>query len=319
MHPSLVILAAGLSRRYGPLKQLAPAGPGGEALLDYTLYDAARAGFAHAVFVVSDGGRDEVKGHVERLTNGVMKCTFTVQRLTCLPAGFASPADRVRPWGTGHALLAAESVVDGPFLVLNADDFYGRGTIEAMAAHLQSVRAGGATDFAMPAYRLDRTLASSGGVSRAICEVAPHGQLTGVQELLDVRCVAGATHGRPALGGNPLTLSGDEQVSMNIWALTPRIFPLLRDRLSDFLDSRCSDPDAEFYLSAAIDALIRAGSITVRVIPTQERPFGVTFAEDLGPCAQRIEDLISRGEYPLDLATAFAGMAAHNAQESTCG
>ncbi len=135
MKPSLVILAAGLSRRYGSLKQLATVGPGGEALLDYTLYDAVRAGFGDAVFVVSDGGRDEVKGHVERLTGNVMKCTFMVQRLTDLPGGFAPPADRVRPWGTGHALLAAESGVEGPFVVLNADDFYGRGAVEAMAAH----------------------------------------------------------------------------------------------------------------------------------------------------------------------------------------
>lgn len=318
MKPSLVILAAGLSRRYGSLKQLAAVGPRGESLLDYTLYDAVRAGFGHAVFVVSDGGRNEVKRHVQRLTGDAMKCTFVVQRLTDLPGGFTAPADRVRPWGTGHALLAAQPVVDRPFVVLNADDFYGRGALEAMAAHLRSLGDTGANEFAMPTYRLDRTLASAGGVSRAICQVAPDGRLTGVQELLDVRRVAGTIQGRPALGGKPLTLSGDEQVSMNIWALTPAIFPLLRERLSDFIDTRSSDPEDEFYLSAAIDALIRAGSITVQAIPTQERAFGVTFAEDLGPCAQRVADLISLSEYPHDLATAFAGMAAHNAQESTC-
>ncbi len=318
MNPSLVILAAGLSRRYGSLKQLAPVGPGGEALLDYTLYDTVLAGFAHAVFVVSDGGRDEVKRHVECLTGDAMKCTWVVQRLTDLPGGFASPAERVRPWGTGHALLAAESAVDGPFVVLNADDFYGRGALEAMAAHLRSLPDGRANDFAMPAYRLGDTLASAGGVSRALCEMTPDGQLTGVRELLDVRRVAGTIRGLPALGGKPLRLSGNERVSMNIWALTPTIFPLLRERLSDFIDTRGSDPEAEFYLSSALDALIRAGSVTVRAIPTRELTFGVTFAEDLGPCAQRVADLISRSEYPHDLGTAFAGMVAHNAQESTC-
>ena len=318
MNPSLVILAAGLSRRFGALKQLAPVGPKGEALLDYTLYDARLAGFQDAIFVVSAEARDEVTHHVQRVIGTTMSCTFVVQRLDELPEHVSPRPDRARPWGTGHALLAAEPNVGGPFVVVNADDFYGRGPMEAMATHLRSLGEDGTTGFAMPSYRLEDTLASSGGVSRALCEVAEDGRLLGVQELHDVRRVGGAIQGRRALDGTPLTFDGGEPVSMNMWGLTPVIFPLLRERFSGFLDARGSNSEAEFYLSTAIDGLIRGGDITVRGIPTRECPFGVTFAEDRDPCARRIAELISQGEYPHDLRQAFADMGNDNAQESTC-
>lgn len=318
MNPRLVILAAGLSRRFGSLKQLAPVGPGGEALLDYTLYDAARAGFSGAVLVVGEAGREEVAGHVSLLTGGALPCSFVVQDLNDLPGGFRPPDGRVRPWGTAHALLTAEPFVDGPFVVLNADDFYGRGVIGSLGAHLRSLDNIRATDFAMPAYRLADTLSEAGGVSRAVCEVDGGGWLVGVQELLDVRREDDSIRARRPNTAETVTLTGAEPVSRNIWALTPAVFSLLREQLADFLTVRGSDREAEFYLSSAIDGQIRAERATVRVHKAESPAFGVTFPDDVGPCAERIAELVAAGAYPGDLREAFTRMAAHDGQESTC-
>jgi hypothetical protein len=300
--PILIVLAAGFSTRYGGDKQLEPVGPGGEILLDYGIYDAARAGFAEAVIVTRPELEPALRDHLGGIFGRVIAIRIVEQRLEQLPRGYSLPRDRRKPWGTAHAVLAARHEVRAPFVVMNADDFYGAAAFRLLAEHLRRVPGSGRPDFAAAGYRLRDTLSPHGGVSRAVCEVDAAGYLWGVAEVKRIREVAGELRGETVVGES-VELSGDEIVSMNLWAATPVAFELLEPDFERFLRERGDDPEAEFLLSTSVNDHIERGEMRVRVIPTPGPWLGMTFEEDRPYVVSRIHGLVEAGEYPKELAT----------------
>lgn len=285
----LVILAAGMGSRYGGLKQVDPMGPGGETVLDYAVYDARRAGFRRVVFVIRRDFEDIFRAKVGARCARILDVDFAFQELTDLPTLVLNArslgSERQKPWGTGHAVWCARRQVQGPFAVINADDFYGEDSFRQLAAFLQA--GGPPTRYAMIGFRLDQTLSEHGAVSRGVATVA-NGRLVGLEERTGIQ-TADVGHGK---------LRGDEIVSMNCWGFTPAVFPQLEGGFAQFLRERGTDPKAEFYLPAAISALVAAGQAEVRVLPTQARWFGVTYREDRHRVVAAIDDLIRGGGYP---------------------
>ena len=293
---TLVILAAGRARRYGRLKQLEPVGPHGEALLDYGIVDALGGGFARIVLVVPPGMEERFHSHLEQYFGSALDVTCVAQRLDDVPAGCTVAPDRVKPWGTAHAVLATRPLLTGPFAVANADDIYGREAFEALAHHLNARPA----EAALIAYRLDQTLSQHGGVSRGICQVDAAGYLREVVEVLDVRREPPALVGQRTDGG-PLTLRGDEPASMNLWGF-PATTPSALDRLwRAFLERHATDASAEFLLSTAVQRLVADETVRLRVIRTAGRWFGMTFLEDTPDVKRHIARRIARKQYPRDL------------------
>ncbi|MGD8277721.1 MAG: NTP transferase domain-containing protein [Gemmatimonadota bacterium] len=292
MKPSVVILAAGASRRYGRLKQVEPVGPGGEAVLDFGIRDALDAGFGRIILVVRAEIEDVVRDHLTRVWPGR---SFEFVHQAVEVAG-----GRTKPWGTGHAVLAVEAAMQGPFAVMNADDFYGRRSFEALARALS-----GAADasFSVVSWELRKTLSEHGGVARAVLVTDRAGGLERITELVDVRERGGRIEGR-SVGGPRRVLSGRERVSMNLWGFTPAVFPLLRDLFASFRAERSEDPDAEFLLSDAINVLIERGMARVGVLATDEEWMGVTWAEDRPRVARRLAEMAAAGRYPVPLGGA---------------
>lgn len=304
-HPTLVVLAAGLSTRYGGSKQLEPVGPDGEALLDYAVYDALSAGFGDVVLVVSSSNEADL---VERFRDrfGIAIPLRTVVQSTGRLASGLRPPSRVKPWGTGHAVLCLEGTVDGPFAVANADDFYGRGAYRALTAHLTSPDHAG--EQCVVGYRVDSTLSEHGGVSRAVLEADDDGKLVSIEEVLGLEKAGdGAIFGRTTAGA-ARAFDGDARVSMNLWGLTPDLFGPLDERFGIFVDRFGDDPRAEFYLSDAVGALVVSGELTVRVTETDDRWLGMTFPADRGQVRAGIRALVEAGEYPASLRSAVRVM-----------
>jgi hypothetical protein len=277
-----------MGSRFGGLKQVEPVGPSGEAILDYAIFDAIRAGFGRAVFII----RRELEADFTRVVTakyaGRIEVGLVFQSLDDLPPGFDVPAGRTRPWGTGHAVWCARSAVNGPFAVVNADDFYGASSFGALAAFLAGASR---TRFALVGHRLSRTLSESGTVSRGVCRVDA-GRLVSITEEREIS--AGSV-------GPGLRFSGDEVVSMNQWGFTPTVFEGLGAGLRRFLASGGSDPKAEFYLPAAVSGLVASGAATVDVLPSSDAWFGITHPGDRESVRQAIARLVSSGAYPARL------------------
>jgi hypothetical protein len=288
MAPTLLVLAAGRGSRYGGLKQIDPVGPSGETLLDYAVYDAVRAGFARVVFVIRRDFEEAFRSAVTAKYERRLAVGFVYQSVAEVPAGCPEAAGREKPWGTGHAVWCARGALDGPFAVINADDFYGAGSFSLLAAFLG--RAGGAR-FAMVGFRLDRTLSENGSVSRGVC-LERNGALASITE---VTAIAGADVGPGR------RFSGSETVSMNCWGFTPALFPLLERGLCAFLLAEGSDPKAEWYLPVAVSGLISSGAATVAVLPGRDSWFGITYREDRARVSEAIGALVSAGAYPKGL------------------
>ena len=304
MELTLIVLAAGLSTRYGRLKQLEPVGPGGAALLDYGVFDALKAGFNRFVLVVRPELEADVRAHLTGMFGGSLKVAYAYQELDQLPNGRTVPEGRLKPWGTGHAVLATKDQVDDPFVVMNADDFYGAEAYALLGDHLR--RTGGSQpDFAAAGYRLRDTLSPHGGVSRALCELDADGYLRRVVEVKDVREEGGTLSGR-TLSGQRLQLTGDETISMNLWAATPAAFPLLEENFGRFLDRYGDDPVAEFFLSEAVNDLTAEGACRVQVLPASGPWLGVTYQADRPYVSSRLQELIAAGAYPADLGAALS-------------
>ncbi len=301
MDLTLVVLAAGLATRYGKIKQLEPVGPSEEALMDYAIFDAARAGFTRVVLVIRRELEIDFLEHLGHRFGRTLDISLVFQTLEDLPAGFSLPADRVKPWGTAHAVLTAASEMSGPFVVMNADDFYGATAFERLGEHLRVTAGREGMEFAAAGYALKDTLSPFGGVSRAICEVDEDGFLQRVTEVKNIRGEDGDIAG-VTLSGERLRLTGDETISMNLWAATPAAFPLLRQRFDSFLAEHGNDPEAEFLLSTAVNELIREGAIRVRVIYTPGAWLGVTYPQDRAYVAERLRQLVREGRYPEDLS-----------------
>lgn len=293
--PALVLLAAGMSTRYGSLKQLASVGPSGETLMDYGIHDAWRAGFRRVVLVVRAGIRDELEQHYGRW-RGRMELEYAVQRMGDMPKSWSPPPGRTKPWGTAHAVLAAEDVLQGPFAVANADDWYGPSSYAALARHFSRR---GRSEHALLGFRLEDTLSAHGGVSRAVCKVRNDGYLAAITEWLDVQEEEGRITGR--VGERRAELRRDVLVSMNLWGFTMDVFPLLRDGFVDFLRATTGDLTAEYLIPDAVGTAIQQDAARVRVMPARDGWFGITHPDDLEAARARMERLVSAGVYPRNL------------------
>lgn len=295
---SLVILAAGLSSRYGRLKQLDPLGPHGEALLDYTLYDARSTGFDHIVFIIRPEIEAPMRAHFAPLAE-VVRVDYVYQQLTDVPAGVAVSPERVKPWGTGQAVLTVKPVVHQPFAVLNADDFYGRGAIDELARFLRSV---GPSDpqAALVGYVLRETLSEHGTVSRGVCETDADGWVRHVIEMKQLRAEGDGIPG-VSDAGEARTFTGREPVSMNCWGFTPRVLDGLESRFGVFLGEHGRTLDREFILSGAVDEMVQAGELRLRALKTTERWFGMTNPADRDVVAGELAALHRAGKYPQPL------------------
>lgn len=281
--PALVILAAGVGSRFGGPKQLSPVGPSGETLLDYAIYDARRAGFTRAVLVIREELRAPLREHVARVIGAALPVEYVEQPV---------PEGRGKPWGTGHAVLAARDAVgEAPFAVCNADDYYGPGAYRLLAEHL-TANAGTPPLHALVGYRLDATLSAHGGVARAVATTGPDGMVT---RLVEVKNVRG--------GEGPFT--GAEQVSMNLWGFAPDVLAVLEEQFMAFLDGPGQAPDAEFLLSTALGDQVAAGRARLRVLPAPDRWLGMTFAADVAAVRTALAELVRAGIYPADLRAAF--------------
>ena len=297
MKPTLIVLAAGMGSRYGRLKQLDPFGPAGETIIEYSVYDAIRAGFGKVVFVIRKSLEATFAEEIFSKLAGHIRVEYVFQELEYLPEGFSVPAGRVKPWGTGQAVLLAGAKVDEPFAVINGDDFYGAESFRLLAAFLAGCTDPAATDYAVVGYPLRNTLSEFGTVARAVCEVDAGGWLRGMRELTSIGRTAAGIGYRDA-GGAEVPLTGEETVSMNMMGFTPSLFAHCRTHFEAFLREQGNEPKAEFYLPLLVNALVRQGAARVKVLPTTATWFGVTYLEDRPLVVEKIAALTAAGAYP---------------------
>ena len=297
MDKTLVLLAAGMGSRYGGLKQLDTLGPNGETLMDYSVYDAMRAGFNKVVFIIRHDIEEEFKRVIGSRYAGSMEVDYAFQDLKDLPGGFVPPADRVKPWGTAHALYAARNVVKTPFAVLNADDFYGRDSFAKMAAYLDERAPAGGLYGAMCGFKVANTLSENGTVSRGVCEVAAGNLASVVEHTKIVRNSNGQIESIMD-DGSTVELPEDVLVSMNLWGYSPEIFPEIERMLTEFLAARGNELKSEFYIPSVADALIKADKMQIKMLTTESSWFGVTYREDRDQTVATLKALTESGEYP---------------------
>ena len=296
--PTLLVLAAGMGSRYGGLKQLDAMGPNGEAVIDYSVFDAVRAGFGKVVFIIRKDFEEQFKEHVGSRFEGVVEVAYAYQQTDDLPEGFNVPEGREKPWGTGHAILSARDVTAEPFAAINADDFYGRDAFEKLAGFLKEASDGGEKQhYTMVGFRLKNTLSDFGSVSRGICESDASGMLESVTEMTGIeKTDGGAEHKND--DGSVTTLTGEEVVSMNMWGFTPGLFPRLEEKFVTFLKARGEELKSEFYIPSVVDEMISEGDADTQVLETESTWFGVTYQEDKPHVIASIQALIDAGEYP---------------------
>ncbi len=289
-------LAAGMGSRYGGLKQLEPIGPNGEALMDYSIYDALRTGFNRLVFVIRRDIEEAFREKIGRRFAQRIKVDYVFQELDCVPAGFLVPPERQKPWGTGHAVLMAAEAVDGPFGVINADDFYGANSFRILAEHLRS----GTPDYALVGFVLRNTLSEFGAVARGIGRLDSAGYLLGIKEVTNIEAAGKAAKYTDASGRvHPLT--GDEMVSLNMWGFHPNLFAELGQEFRTFLAQHGQEQKKEFYLPSVVNTLIEAGKARVKVLPTPDAWFGMTYRQDRDATVAGINQLVRAGQYPESL------------------
>ncbi len=299
MKTTLVFLAAGFGSRFGGgVKQIEPVGPNGEVLMDYAVYDALRAGFDRVVFIIRRDIEAEFRSGVGRRVEEKCDVEYVYQELGDLPAPFVVPEGRKKPWGTGQALLACRNVLNGPFCVLNADDYYGAEAFQLIHDSISKPQAGGTgLDLCMAGYVLGNTLSDNGGVTRGLCRVSGAGMLEEICETRGIVKLDGAPWA-PGEGGMR-SLDASLSVSMNIWGLPAAFIDYLAEGFVPFLERMGENAlSAEYLLPNAVGEMIRAGRGSVRVLPTQEHWFGMTYAEDRLLAQQRIRELIAGGRYP---------------------
>ena len=291
--PTLLIMAAGMGSRYGGLKQIDPVGPHGESILEYSIYDALRAGFGKVVFVIRKDIEQAFKTAIGSRFASHIPVEYAFQEIDNLPLGFSVPAGRVKPWGTTHAVLMAADLIHEPFAVINADDFYGAQSYRALAQHLQSP----APDYAMVGFLLRATLSNFGSVARGVCRVNAEGYLERVDELTCIE--RDGDHARNTdAAGHVISLTGDETVSMNMWGFTPDIFPQLHRLFHSFLEQYKTDLKSECYLPMAVNQLVAEDHARVKVLRSPSPWFGVTYREDRPHVAEAIGQFIATGLYP---------------------
>ena len=301
MKPTLVVLAAGMGSRYGGLKQVDPVGPSGEAVLDYSVFDAVRSGFGKVVFVIRRDFEAEFREKIGSKFEKMLAVDYCFQDIADLPAPYSVPEGRTKPWGTAHATRASRDAVREPFAVINADDFYGRDAFEKLGAFLSAADPAEAKlHFAMVGFRLDMTLSENGSVARGICDIASDGTLKGVTEMTKLVKAGDVAENRED-EANPVKVPLDARVSMNCWGFVPRLFDELESRFPVWLAARGAEMKSEWYIPFVVDELIKEGKADCRVLPTDSSWFGVTYREDKPAVVASIRRLVDAGEYPSDL------------------
>lgn len=299
MKPTLFVLAAGMGSRYGGLKQLDGLGPNGETIMDYSVFDAKRAGFGKVVFVIRKSFEEDFRTIVLKKYEGVIDTEVVFQDITDVPEGFTYNTERTKPWGTNHAVLMGKGVILEPFAVINADDFYGKDAFEVMAEFLRGV-VGKQNEYCMVGYRVGNTLSESGSVSRGVCVVDEKGNLTNVVERTSIE-----RKGDDIIyideNGNEVAIGENTPVSMNMWGFTPDYFDYSLEDFKKFLTEYGQELKSEFFIPLVVNNLIVAGKATCKVLDSSAKWFGVTYAEDRPEVVAKIQSLIDSGIYPAKL------------------
>ena len=297
--PTLLVLAAGMGSRYGSLKQMDGVGPNGEAIIDYSVYDAIRAGFGKVVFVIRHSfAEDFCEVFNKERFGGRSEVEYVYQELDKLPEAFTLPADRVKPWGTNHAVMMAADVINEPFAVINADDFYGRDGYAVIGKYLSEL-AGSEGKYCMVGYEVSKTLSENGTVSRGVCTVNSEGNLEGMVERTKIERVDGTIVFHDL--GDPQPLEENTPVSMNLFGFTPDYFRHSEAFFKEFLAANIDNLKSEFFIPLMVNKVITEGTATMRVLSTTAKWFGVTYKEDKPQLMAKLEELIEAGEYPRDL------------------
>ena len=292
-------MAAGMGSRYGSLKQMDGVGPNGEAIIDYSVFDAIRAGFGKVVFVIRHSFEADFKEvfNAERF-GGKIEVEYVFQELDYLPEGFTLPAERVKPWGTNHAVMMASNAIHEPFAVINADDFYGREAYAAISAYLSELE-NSTGKYCMVGYEVSKTLSENGTVSRGVCTVDVEGNLTSMVERTQIERVNGTILFHDDGADEPL--EENTPVSMNLFGFTPDYFAHSEAYFKEFLAENIDNLKSEFYIPKMVNKVISDGTATMRVLRTSSNWFGVTYKEDKPQLMAKIEELIERGVYPRNL------------------
>jgi len=297
MKPTLLILAAGIGSRYGGVKQMDQIGTSGESIIDYSVYDAIRAGFGKVVFVLNPKIEKEFKEIYEARLSGKIETEYVLQKVNAVPKGVPINTARVKPWGTGHAVLVAKDVIKEPFAVINADDFYGKQAFEILSSFFTENR-NKANKYAMVGYKLGNTLSENGSVSRGVCQ-SKKGFLTDVVE----RTSIASDNGKIMYTDNEVKveISADSVVSMNFWGFSPRFFDQLEDDFIDFIDQNSHELKAEFYIPTVVNELIENKEATIKMLTSNDQWFGVTYQEDKEVTIKKVKELVDKGIYPDNL------------------
>ena len=295
MKPTLFVLAAGMGSRYGGLKQLDGLGPNGETIMDYSVFDAVRAGFGKIVFVIRKDFEEDFRNIVLAKYQDRIPCDVCFQSVNAVPAGCTYNPERQKPWGTNHAVLMGKDLIHEPFAVINADDFYGRDSFRVLADYLQTIE-GTEGNYCMVGYRVKNTLSENGSVSRGVCTTDADGCLTNVVERTHIEEVGNAIVYSDETGDHPL--DPDTPVSMNMWGFSPEYFRYSEQAFRTFLAEHGNELKAEYYIPSVVNELIVSGKARCRVLDTTAKWFGVTYAEDRPQVVMKINELIQQGVYP---------------------
>jgi choline kinase len=302
MKPTLLVLAAGMGSRYGGLKQMDPMGPGGETVLDYSVFDAIRAGFGKVVFVIREDFAEAFRESVGARFADRIEVDYAFQKLDDLPDGFSVPEGRVKPWGTAHAVRAAREHIDGPFAVINADDFYGADAYQVISRWFaEAPAASGKSHYCMVGYPLKNTLSEHGAVNRGICQTDEANLLSDVEEVIDISRADDGEVSGTRIDGSRLTVDDACPVSMNFWGFTAEYLDQLETSFTEFLRDHGSEPKSECYIPTVVDGLIRKGLADCVVLETSASWFGVTYPDDKPHVVASIAALVAEGAYPSPL------------------
>lgn len=299
MKPTLFVLAAGMGSRYGGLKQLDGLGPNGETIMDYSIYDAVNAGFGKLVFVIRKSFENDFREKIVSKYEKKIPVELVFQELDMLPEGFTPHPDRVKPWGTNHAVMMGKEVINEPFAVINADDFYGRESFRVLSDFLSTLEKS-ENRYCMVGYRVGNTLSESGTVARGVCETDENGNLTGVVERTQVMRVDGKVSYKDE-NGQWVAIDDNTPVSMNMWGFTPDYFRYSDQYFVQFLKENAENIKAEFFIPLLVNHLIVTGTVTVKVLDTPSKWFGVTYAEDRPEVVARLKRLADEETYPSPL------------------
>jgi len=295
MKPALLVLAAGMGSRYGGLKQLDAVGPNGEFIIDYSVFDAIRAGFGKVVFVIRKDIENIFRESISKRYEKLIDIEYAFQEIDSIPDNYKVPSERSKPWGTGHAVLVAEKLINEPFAVINADDFYGQTGYKLIADFLKKTTKG---QYAMVGFRLDKTLSKNGTVSRGICKINKTTCLDEVNEMTKISQNTNGMIENISHDGTVITLTGAETVSLNMWGFQIDFFDILNQLFIEYLEKNLNMPNSEFYLPAAVHSAIHRNLATVKVLQSHDNWFGVTYQEDKTSVMRKIKKLTEQKLYP---------------------